>query len=199
MGVIASGTVVTASEKRRNQKRVPPGNRGWVTAIQSISAGGWAAPPFIIVAGQYHLSSWYKESTLPGNWAIATTKNGWIDNATGFLWLKHFNQHTIKRSSGAYRLLILDGHESHHSVEFEAYCKENKIVTLCMPHHSSHLLQPLDVACFGPLKKAYVREIEHLIKCSITHISKTEFLPAFHAAWKATMTWRLHWGWPCAS
>jgi hypothetical protein len=124
----------------------------------------------------------------PGNWAIATTKNGWTDNATGFLWLKHFNQHTSKRSNGAYRLLILDGHESHHSAEFEAYCKENKIITLCMPPHSSHLLQPLDVGCFGPLKKAYSREIEHLIKCSITHISKTEFLPAFHAAFQATMT-----------
>jgi hypothetical protein len=56
-----------------------------------------------------------------------------------------------------------------------------------MPPHSSHLLQPLDVACFGPLKKAYGREIEHLIKCSITHISKTEFFPAFYAAHQATM------------
>jgi hypothetical protein len=57
-----------------------------------------------------------------------------------------------------------------------------------MPPHSSHLLQPLDVGCFGPLKKASSREIEQLVKCSITHISKTEFLPAFHAAFQATMT-----------
>jgi hypothetical protein len=188
MGVIASGMVVTGAERRGNPKRVQPGNREWVTVIQSISAQGWAAPPFIVVGGQYHLSSWYRESALPGNWAIATTKNGWTDNTTGLLWLKHFNQHTSKRSNGAYRLLILDGHESHHSAEFEVYCKENKIITLCMPPHSSHLLQPLDVGCFGPLKKAYGREIEHLIKCSITHISKTEFFPAFHAAFQAIMT-----------
>jgi hypothetical protein len=38
------------------------------------------------------------------------------------------------------------------------------------------------------LKKAYGREIEHLIRCSITHISKTEFLPAFYTAFKATFT-----------
>ena len=57
-----------------------------------------------------------------------------------------------------------------------------------MPPHSSHLLQPLDVGCFGPLKKAYGREIEHLIRCSITHISKTEFFPAFYAAFQATIT-----------
>jgi hypothetical protein len=57
-----------------------------------------------------------------------------------------------------------------------------------MPPHSSHLLQPLDVGCFGPLKTAYGREIEHLIKCSITHVSKTEFFPAFRNAHQAAMT-----------
>jgi hypothetical protein len=51
-----------------------------------------------------------------------------------------------------------------------------------MPPHSPHLLQQLDVECFGPLKKAYGREVERLIRCSITHISKTEFFPAFQAA-----------------
>jgi hypothetical protein len=52
----------------------------------------------------------------------------------------------------------------------------------------SYLLQPLGIGCFGPLKKAYGREIEHLIRCSITYISKTEFFPAFHAAFQATIT-----------
>jgi hypothetical protein len=54
--------------------------------------------------------------------------------------------------------------------------------------HSSHILQPLDVGCFGPLKKAYGREIEELIRSRITHITKAEFLPAFYAAFKAVMT-----------
>ncbi|KAH7471636.1 hypothetical protein FOMA001_g13611 [Fusarium oxysporum f. sp. matthiolae] len=133
-------------------------------------------------------SDWYRESNLPGDWAIATTQNGWTDNETGLEWLKHFDRCTAKRSNSRYRLLILDGHESHPSVEFEEYCKENKIITLCMPPHSSHLLQPLDVECFGLLKKAYGREIERLIRYSITYISKTEFFLAFYAAFQATMT-----------
>jgi hypothetical protein len=57
-----------------------------------------------------------------------------------------------------------------------------------MPAHASHLLQPLDVGCFGPLKKAYGRQIEHLIRCNITHVSKTEFFPTFYAAFQTTMT-----------
>ncbi|RKK26928.1 hypothetical protein BFJ67_g16389 [Fusarium oxysporum f. sp. cepae] len=190
MGVIANGMVVAGSERRARPNSVQPGNREWVTVIQAINAEGWAIPPFIIGAGQYHLSNWYRENNLPDDWAIATSPNGWTDNELGLEWLKHFNRCTANRSTGPYRLLILDGHENHHSVDFERYCQENKITTLCMPPHSSHLLQPLDIGCFGMLKKAYGREIEHLIRCSITHVSKTEFFPTFYAAFKATMAER---------
>ncbi|KAG6989045.1 Tigger transposable element-derived protein 1 [Fusarium oxysporum f. sp. conglutinans] len=188
MGMIGSGIVITGAERRGKPKSVQPGNREWVTVIQAINAEGRAIDPFIVVAGQYHLANWYRESNLPATWAIATTQNGWTDNETGLEWLKHFNRCTTNRSTGPYRLLILDGHESHHSADFEIYCEEHNIITLCMPPHSSHLLQPLDVGCFGLLKKAYGREIEHLIRSSITHISKTEFFPAFYAAFQATMT-----------
>jgi len=51
IGVITSSMVITGAERRGNPKRVQPGNQEWVTVIQSISAQGWAAPPFIIVAG----------------------------------------------------------------------------------------------------------------------------------------------------
>ncbi|TVY62593.1 High-osmolarity-induced transcription protein 1 [Fusarium oxysporum f. sp. cubense] len=130
MGVIASGMVITGVEKRGKAKSVQPGNREWVTVIQAINAEGWVIAPFIVVAGQYHLASWYQESNLPGDWAIETTQNGWTDNETGLEWLKHFDQCTKTRSTGRYRLLILDGHESHHSVNFEKYCGENHIITL---------------------------------------------------------------------
>ncbi|KAF6527566.1 hypothetical protein HZS61_007868 [Fusarium oxysporum f. sp. conglutinans] len=130
MGMIASGMVVTGAERRGRPKSVQPRNREWVTVIQAINAEGRAIQPFIVVAGQYHLANWYQESNLPGDWAIATSQNGWTDNEIGLEWLKHFDRYTAKRSNSRYRLLILDGHESHHSLGFEEYCKENKIITL---------------------------------------------------------------------
>ena len=57
-----------------------------------------------------------------------------------------------------------------------------------MPSHSSHLLQPLDVGCFSPLKLAYGHEIEGLIRNYINHITKLEFLPAFKAAFYQAFT-----------
>jgi hypothetical protein len=36
-------------------------------------------------------------------------------------------------------MIVLDGHESHLSAEFEKYCQEKNIITLCLPAHSSHI------------------------------------------------------------
>ncbi|QSS48833.1 hypothetical protein I7I53_08964 [Histoplasma capsulatum var. duboisii H88] len=51
-----------------------------------------------------------------------------------------------------------------------------------MPPHSSHLLQPLDVSCFSPLKKAYGRQVEEQMRLGINHIDKEEFLTLYPAA-----------------
>ncbi|KNG52546.1 plasma membrane calcium-transporting atpase 2 [Stemphylium lycopersici] len=83
------------------------------------------------------------------------------------------------RTHGAYRLLVLDGHSSHATPEFDQFCTENKIITLCMPAHTSHLLQPLDVGCFSPLKRAYGHEIQKLARQGVYHIDKIDFLTAY--------------------
>jgi hypothetical protein len=188
MGIISTGMVITNAERHSNVKLVQPGNREWVTVIQGVNALGWTIPPYIIVSGKYHLSTWYQDSALPHDWVIATSSNGWTTNERGVEWIRHFDQYTKPRTTGKYRLLVLDGHESHHSTDFELYCKENDIITLCMPAHSSHILQPLDVGCFGPLKRAYGGQIEKRVRAGTTHITKEDFFPAFLAAFQNTMT-----------
>lgn len=188
MGQISTTTVVTSAERRGRAKSMQPGNREWVTVIQGVNSLGWAIPPFIIFAGKTHLSSWYENSPLPKDWVISVTENGWTTNEKGIEWIQHFEKHTRPRRTGGYRLLIIDGHESHHSVDFEFFCKEKNIVTLCMPPHSSHLLQPLDIGCFSPLKTAYGKQISELMKAYKTHISKEDFLPAFYAAFQDAIT-----------
>jgi len=51
-----------------------------------------------------------------------------------------------------------------------------------MPPYSLYLLQPLNVGCFAPLKKAYRRQIKNLARNYINYIIKLEFLLAFKAA-----------------
>lgn len=119
---------------------------------------------------------------------VAVSDNGWTTDELGFAWLQHFNSHTETRTTGTYRLLILDGHSSHATPEFDKYCAENKIITLCMPPHTSHLLQPLDVGCFSPLKRAYGRQVNELARQSVFHIDKEEFLQIYPGIKRTVLT-----------
>jgi hypothetical protein len=184
MGIAQSGAskVVTAATVGRATV-IQPGNRKWVTTIECINAGGRALPPFIILEGKVHLEAWYRDNpTIPPNWAIAVSDNGWTTDELGFKWVQHFNKWTKDVTKGVYRLLILDGHGSHSTPEFDAFCEENKIITLCMPPHSSHLLQPLDVACFSPLKQAYSKLVQQLARKGIFHLDKTDFIANYQTA-----------------
>jgi hypothetical protein len=141
-------------------------------------------PPFIIFAGKLLISNWFYD--LPHDWVLQVSPTGWINNNLALAWLKHFDAHA--KPIGVYRLLIVDGHKSHCSVDFQDLCKEKKIITLCMPPHSSHLLQPLDIACFSPLKRKYGDAISVLACSHVHHISKQTFLPAFKATFEKVFT-----------
>src|SRR5450432_4777986 len=187
MGVISTAKVVSGSERGSRPVAIQPGNREWVTAIDCINADGWSLPPLIIFEGKVHQSTWYTEP-LPPDWTIGVSENGWTDDSLGFIWLQDiFEKHTAHRTRGIYRLLILDGHGSHGTLEFDLFAKEHNIITLCMPPHSSHLLQPLDVGCFAVLKRLYGRQIEGLMRNGVNHIDKQDFLEAYYHARKETM------------
>ena len=188
MGIVRAQMVVTRSDRVGKPKAIQPGNREWATAICCAAADGHVVPPFLCVAGRFHLAAWYSSGYILADWVVTTTHNGWTDNSSGLEWLKHFDRHTRVRQRGHWRMLILDGHESHVNAEFDEYCKANKIVPLCLPSHSSHLTQPLDVGVFAPLKKAYGAEISFLIRANVTHITKDDFFLAFRAAFRAAFT-----------
>jgi hypothetical protein len=175
----SSKVVTTASVGRATV--IQPGDRKWTTVIESINGRGRTIPPFVIVKGKVHLSTWYSQD-LPPDWKIAVSDNGWTNDQLGLEWIKHFDTHTKSYVTGTHRLLILDGHGSHATPEFDQYCADNCIITLCMPSHTSHLLQPLDVGCFGPLKIAYSQLIQNLARQGIFHVDKSDFLTMYKKA-----------------
>ena len=50
---------------------------------------------------------------------------------------------------------MLDGHKPHVSIGLVEWAKEKDIILFILPAHTSHILQPLDVAIYGPLQKIY--------------------------------------------
>jgi hypothetical protein len=129
-------------------------------------------------------ATWYQESALFNKgYAIARSQNGWTTDEIGLQWLKEtFKPHSKLYSTSAKRLLILDGHSSYLSAEFDIFCKDNAIICLCMPPHTSHLLQPLDVGVFGPLKRAYGKLVEGMMEAGNNHIDKEDFLHLYPPA-----------------
>jgi hypothetical protein len=74
---------------------------------------------------------------------------------------------------------MLDGHGSHLTPKFDEICDKNNIIPICMPAHSSHLLQPLDIGYFAVLKRSYGRLIETKMRLGVSHIEKLDFLEVY--------------------
>ena len=189
MGVASTAKVVTRSDRRNRPVVVQPGNREWATVIKCINATGWVLDPMIIFEGKLHISTWYQDLPLPPTWRIAVSENGWTTDELTLEWLQRvFEPQTRSRTVGRYRVLILDGHGSHMTPEFDNFCKENSILIECMLPHSSHLHQPLDVSCFSVLKRVYGDLVRGKMAVGIHHIDKPLFLELLLEAHTKTFT-----------
>jgi hypothetical protein len=178
MGLIATAKVVTRAEYYGQRALLQPGNRAWVTTIEAINASGWLLPPCIIFKGKAYREAWFDD--LPSDWRFEVSQNGWTTDEIGLRWLKNlFIPATTSRMKGKYRLLVLDGHGSHLTPQFDQICEQHDIIPICMPAHSSHLLQPLDIGCFSVLKRAYGQLVEKQARAGINHIDKLDFLAAY--------------------
>lgn len=92
---------------------------------------------------------------------------------------KIFKLYTRPARKTSYRILILDGHGSHHTPEFLEFCENHRIVLLGLPPHTSHMLQPLDIAVFSPTKHYYRRAVDNRLRLRDIRIPKADFLEIY--------------------
>jgi hypothetical protein len=170
------------------------GNRKWVTVVGAVGADGFVLPPAVIYPSSslQMQESWVQRvKAEKHDLHVGTSVNGWTNDTLGVAWLKQvFNRYTRVRARGKYRLLILDGHGSHVTQAFIEYAHANKILLLIFPPHATHALQPLDVACYGPLSQNYSMELLHRGHTTEgwVPVAQADFFPLFWAAWKKTFT-----------
>lgn len=127
-----------------------------LTAIECISADGWAMTPFFIAKGEHHLERWYEASTLPDDYRIALSPSGYSSDTLAFEWLQLFHLKTRSRTQkGQKRVLLFDGHGSHLTFEFLEFCERKDILPVCFPPHTTHLVQPLDGKPFLVYKQRF--------------------------------------------
>ena len=92
------------------------------------------------------------------NAIMAMQPNAWMTKWLFESWISHFIG-TLKATTGIdeskRHLLILDGHNSHVTLEVVQLAMNSGLDIVSLPSHTSHALQPLDVSCFKPFKNAF--------------------------------------------
>ena len=141
-------------------------NRKLVSVCESISGDGVVSPPMIIVSGVIHQEFWYTTTKIRGDYLMASSETGYTNDDLTVKRLAHFQRLSAKRQEGVSRLLLLDGFGSHYTKEFLDYCDQHKIIVFCLPPHSSHLLQPLDVVVFQRYKHYDAEAVEKATRTS---------------------------------
>ena len=157
-----------------------PDNRESLTAIECINGAGGSIPSFLILSGLIIQGSW-AENNLNDRVMLSTAETGYSNNRLSIEWLKYFDKHSLKSQKGAYRLLMMDGYGSHHTIEFIEYCIEAKIIPFGLPPHTTYLLQLLDVVVFQSLKHCHVEAVKDAIAHGDETFNKVEFLNALNS------------------
>ena len=178
---------VIAKKGTKQVGRITSAERGkTVTAVSSMNAIGNYIPPIFVFPRKRMYPALLKGA--PQGSKGYTSKSGWIDSNIFLQWLFHFKEHACPRVDKK-ALLILDNHSSHLSLDAINFAKENHIIMLSIPPHTSHKLQPLDKTFFGPLKTFYNREIDKwLISNPGKRVSNWELCELFCHAYEQVAT-----------
>jgi hypothetical protein len=90
----------------------------------------------------------------------------------------HANYYSAK---GKLRILILDGHGCYHTWQFLDFCLKRNIHPICLPSHSTHILQPQEVGLFGPVSRCYSNELDICDRIGGNAIKKGQFISSLPA------------------
>ena len=151
--IVHKGGKVVTEIGRRNVWAITSGEKGKThTIITCVSASGYVLPPFLIYPRQ-RITENLKEGAIVGT-VFHCSDSGWVNAGLFLVWLQFFAQ-SIPLSRPV--LLILDGHSSHVSIEAIEFARSNDIHMLCIPAHTTHILQPLDVGIFKSFKSFYYK------------------------------------------
>lgn len=116
------------------------------------NAAGELAPVYVTYKAENVYPEWMEGG--PPKARYNRSKSGWFDMKIFEDWFEFTLLPLLRRQTGT-KVIIGDNLSSHISVHVIGLCEQNNIKFIALPPNSTHLLQPLDVGFFGPLKKAW--------------------------------------------
>ena len=153
-----------------------------ITALVCCSATGHYTWPMLIYPGTQFRG--FRPQEVFENSFIGRSENGWINQNLFYEWM---SQVFVPQTAHVKKplLLLLDGHVSHESIQTSALCHENGIHLYCLPPHSSHIVQPLDVGVFKTMKAEWKKAVKRQNETEI--VTKRTFAITFKDAYETTI------------
>jgi len=98
---------------------------------------------------------------LPDNWATGKTEKGWITGEAFYEYIANvFHLWLLENNVPMPVVLFVDGHSSHLTLHLSEFASKNGIEIVALYPNATHVLQPLDVSVFGPLKKKFAQKVK---------------------------------------
>jgi len=156
-----TGETVIVPTEIKELSTASPENRKSITIIETICADGSPPlPPVVICPGEKIMEDWVQDNLTSAE-VIALSQTGYTNESIAVSWLAHFIKHVDAGPEAHWRILLLDGHTTHHKDNLILKCYENHIVPFVFPSHLTHVLQPLDVGVFRPWKHYHNKVIHN--------------------------------------
>ena len=136
-------------------ERVLNSTKSATSVMFAGTAAGDLLPPYIVYKAQNMWEQWTNGG--PDGAHYNRSLSGWFDEACFQDWFQSIVVPWAKRLEGK-KVLIGDNLSSHFSKPVLDACSRLNISFICLPPNAAHIMQPLDVGFYGPLKR-YWREI----------------------------------------
>lgn len=129
-----------------------------LTVLVTANANGELAPPMIIF--KYERIPGHIAHSINKSWGIGRSESGWMCGATFYEYISNiFVPWLNEKKTERPILLFIDGHVSHMTLHLSEFCSKNGIELFALYPNSTHLIQPLDVAVFKPLKQFWKQSV----------------------------------------
>jgi len=141
--------VFVAKGVRSAYMQAPTAGKTMYSVLFCASAAGEYLPPFVVYKAKgAPWDTWMRNG--PKDAVYGTTESGWMEAKAFEAWFRDSFLPIIRQKhNGEKVVVVFDGHGSHLTFTTAEMAKDANITLICLPPHSSHALQPLDVGVFG--------------------------------------------------
>ena len=143
--------VLTSKNKTSAYTRITTEEKECLTVLITGNAEGQLAPPMILYA--YERIPGSIAAAAPQGWSLGHSKSGWMTQESFYEYItSNFYQWCLNSNIQFPIILYVDGHLSHLTMALSDFCISHQIELIALFPNATHIIQPMDVALFRPLK-----------------------------------------------